>query len=115
MLTAKQKRCVQLMVVGEYTQKQIAEQVKVSQQTICTWKKDPEFMAAYESLLKNNIQSMAAKAFQTHTKLLAAKSEMVRYMAAKDILDRAGYKPTDKVDIDSTDMELNIKVDYGGD
>ena len=31
-------------------------------------------------------------------KLLDAKSELVRYNAASDILDRTGHKPTDKVE-----------------
>lgn len=30
----------------------------------------------------------------------------------KDFLDRAGFKPTDKIDAD-IDMDLNITVDYG--
>lgn len=30
--------------------------------------------------------------------LLTAKSELVRYNAASDILDRTGHKPTDKVE-----------------
>lgn len=114
MLSAKQKRCLELLVNGEMTQTKIAEEIKVSQQTICNWKKNEEFRSEYDNLMRVCIQSFAAKAFKTHTNLLGAKSEMVRYMVAKDILDRAGYKPTEKVEVD-TDMELNIKVDYGDD
>lgn len=99
MLTAKQKKCLELLVNGEMSQKEIAEQIKVSEQTICNWKKNSEFVAEYEDLMRVCIQSFAAKAFQTHKKLLSAKSEMVRYMTAKDILDRAGFKPTEKVDV----------------
>lgn len=35
-----------------------------------------------------------------------------RINVAKDFLDRAGFKPTDKVDI-SADLDLNISLDYG--
>ncbi len=114
MLTAKQKKCVELLVSGEMTQKEIAKQIKVSEQTICNWKKDEEFIGEYDSLMRVCIQSFAAKAFQTQKKLLEAKSEMVRYMVSKDILDRAGFKPIEKVEVD-TDMDLNITVDYGDD
>ena len=112
MLTPKQKRCIELMVSGELKQKEIAAQIKVSEQTICTWKKNTDFMAEYESLLRNKMRSLAATAFQTETKLLKARSEMVRLMAAKDILDRAGFKPEDNVNLNA-DLDLNITIDYG--
>lgn len=102
MLTAKQKKCLELMVHGEMTQGQIAKEIKVSEQTICNWKKNEEFTSEYENLMRISIQSFAAKAFQTQKRLLGAKSEMVRYMVAKDMLDRAGFKPTDKVNVEGT-------------
>ena len=48
------------------------------------------------------MKDVAAKAFNTEAALLKAKSEMVRLMAAKDILDRAGFKPDENINI-STD------------
>ena len=112
MLTAKQKKCIELLVSGVITQKEIAQQIKVSEQTICNWKKNEEFNAEYDKLMRVCIQSFAAKAFKTQTDLLKARSEMVRFMASKDILDRAGFKPVEKVEMDA-DMDLNIVVDYG--
>lgn len=99
MLTSKQRKCVELMAVGEHTQKSIAVQIKITEQTICAWKKNPEFMAELEALIRIGIQSLAAKAFRTQRDLLDANNEMVRFIASKDILDRAGYKPKDKLDI----------------
>ena len=97
MLNKKQKKCLELMAMGELTQKEIANQIKVSEQTICNWKKNKEFMTELNDLIRISIQSLAAKAFKTQTNLLNAKSEMVRYMVSKDILDRAGFKPDDKI------------------
>lgn len=114
MLTAKQKKCLELLVSGEMTQKEIASEIKVSEQTICNWKKNEEFNTEYDNLMRVCIQSFAAKAFQTQTRLLNAKSEMVRYVVSKDILDRAGFKPVDKVQ-QEVDMDLNITVNYGDD
>ena len=48
MLTSKQRKCLELMVSGEFTQKEIAERVKVSEQTICNWKKDTVFMQEHD-------------------------------------------------------------------
>ena len=101
MLNAKQKKCLELMALGEFSQKEIANQIKVTEQTVSNWKKNEEFMNEYNSLVKLSIQSLAAKAFKTHTSLLKARSEMVRYMVAKDILDRAGFKPSDKLEVDT--------------
>lgn len=112
MLTAKQKKCIELLVSGCLTQKQIAAEIKVSEQTICNWKKQDEFNAEYDKMMRSCIQSFAAKAFKTHTDLLNARSEMVRFMVSKDILDRAGFKPVEKVEMEA-DMDLNIVVDYG--
>jgi len=111
MLTAKQHKCIELLAEGELTQKEIAKQVQVSEQTICSWKKNKEFIAEYDGLMRVYIQSFAAKAFQTQRSLLNAKSEMVRYMTAKDILDRAGYKPTDKMELNADISPIVIKND----
>ena len=108
----KQKKFVELMDYGEMKQKERDKQIDVSEKTICVQKKNTEFMAEYESLLRNKMRSLAATAFQTETKLLKARSEMVRLMAAKDILDRAGFKPEDNVNLNA-DLDLNITIDYG--
>lgn len=99
MLSSKQKKCIELMASGEFTQKEIANKINITEKTICTWKKDKEFMSELDELVRISIQSLAAKAFRTQTNLLNAKSEMVRYMVAKDILDRAGFKPIDKLEV----------------
>lgn len=111
MLNSKQKKCVELMVSGNFTQREIAQQIKITEATICNWKKNEEFIAEYESLLNRTIYLMAAKAFSTETSLLKAKSEMVRLLAAKDILDRAGFKANDKTEnINRPDKEININI-----
>ena len=97
MLSAKQRKCVELMALGMLSQKEIAKEIKVTEQTLCNWKKDGEFMAEIETRIRTNIHSLAAKALYTQKRLLTAKSEMVRYMVSKDILDRAGYAADDKI------------------
>lgn len=99
MLSVKQRKCLELMILGTFSQREIAKEIKITEQTLCNWKKDEEFMAELEARVKTNIQSLAAKALHTQTSLLGAKSEMVRYMVSKDILDRAGYAPDENVNI----------------
>lgn len=65
MLTPKQKKCIELMVSGNLKQKEIAAQINVAEKTICAWKKNMDFMAEYDSLLRSKMRSLAAAAFQT--------------------------------------------------
>jgi transposase len=97
MLNKKQKKCLELMAMGELTQREIAKQIDISEETISRWKRNSEFASELDALIRISIRSLAAKAFKTQTNLLNAKSEMVRFLAAKDILDRAGFKPDDKI------------------
>jgi len=100
MLNKKQKKCLELMAMGELTQREIAKRIDVSEETISRWKRNTEFTSELDTLIRISIQSLAAKAFKTQTNLLNAKSEMVRFLAAKDILDRAGFKATDNLKIE---------------
>lgn len=111
MLNAKKKKCIILMVANDMTQKQIAAEIGVSEATICNWKKDIEFMTEYNEVMKESMLMVAAKAFNTMNRLLSARSEKVRLLAAKDLLDRAGFKPTDKMDLLNTQQVVFIHED----
>lgn len=99
MLNSKQKKCIEMLVAGNQKQKEIAAKLHVAEATICNWKKNAEFMAEYTSLLKSGMKDAAVKAFHTEIALLKARSESVRLMAARDILDRAGFKPDDNINL----------------
>lgn len=115
MLKPKQKKCLELMIQGTMKDKEIAEAINVSQKTICDWKKNcKEFQDEYNSLMRSSLQYAAPKAFRKQIALLDSKNDMVAHLAAKDIMDRAGFNPTDKIELEA-DMELNISIDYGDD
>lgn len=99
MLNPKQKKCIEMMISGNKTQKQIADELNVTENTICNWKKNEDFVSEYTSSLKSSMKDVAAKAFNTELSLLKARSETVRLMAAKDILDRAGFKADDNLNV----------------
>ena len=113
MLKPKQVKCLEIMLYRKKTDKEIAETINVSPKTICEWKKScPEFQAEYNKLMRNNMQYAAPKAFRKQMRLLESKNDMVAHMAAKDIMDRAGFNPTEKIDMEA-DMDINICIDYG--
>ena len=99
MLRPKQIKCLQLMIQGNMTDKKIAESINVAQKTICEWKKnDVEFQNEYNELMRKSLQYAAPKAFRKQMSLLDSKNDMVAHLAAKDIMDRAGFNPTEKVE-----------------
>lgn len=113
MLNPKQVKCLELMIKGDMTDKDIAAAINITQKTICEWKKNnKEFQDEYNSLMRSSLQYAAPKAFRKQMALLDSKNDMVAHLAAKDIMDRAGFNPTDKLEMD-VDMELNINIDYG--
>lgn len=110
MLKPKQTKCLELMIQGTMTDKAIAEAINVSQKTICDWKKNnTEFQDEYNNLMRGSLQYAAPKAFRKQMALLDSKNDMVAHLAAKDIMDRAGFQPTEKVEMDA-DVDFNITV-----
>ncbi len=99
MLNREQEMCIKLMITENKTQKQIAKELKITEQTICNWKKDKEFKEEIQKQMQENFGILAIEAQQKLKKLLNSKNEYIQIQAIKDILDRAGYKPTDKTEI----------------
>lgn len=101
MLKPKQIKCLELMVKGEMTDKDIAAAINITQKTICDWKKNcKEFQDEYNTLMRSSLQYAAPKAFRKQIALLDSKNDMVAHLAAKDIMDRAGFAPTDKLEVE---------------
>lgn len=110
MLKPKQVKCLQLMLQGDLTDKEIAEAINITQKTICEWKKNcKEFQDEYNKLMRCSLQYAAPKAFRKQLSLLKSKNDMVAHLAAKDIMDRAGFNPSDKVEFEP-DTELSITI-----
>ena len=110
MLSEKQMQCINLMVIENKTQKQIAKELKITEQTICNWKKDKEFKNEIEQNIKENFGSLALDAQKELKKLLKSNNEYIKMQAVKDILDRAGYKPVERREI-KDDTEKTKKID----
>lgn len=110
MLSEKQMQCINLMVIENKTQKQIAKELKITEQTICNWKKDKEFKNEIENNIKENFGSLALDAQKELKKLLKSNNEYIKMQAVKDILDRAGYKPVERREI-KDDTEKTKKID----
>lgn len=108
MLKPKQKKCIELLVEGQMTQREIAQAINITEKTISVWKSESEFSSELENATRLSIRSLATRAKNTMANLLNSDSDNVRFQAAKDILDRAGFKPQEKIEV-STSIDDSIR------
>lgn len=99
------------MILGTMTQAQIARELKVTEQTICSWKRDKEFSNELAKANRSAINALVPRAINKTKALLDAESENIQLAAAKDILDRAGYKAPKEPKADESDTETLDKLD----
>jgi len=111
LITKKQQKAIELMFEGNLSQKQISEIVKVHETTLSRWKHEDSFIEATKEYTKKVISQSTSKAMSTMVNLLNAKSELVRFNAAKDLLDRAGFAPTDNVNVNANINPVQIVDD----
>lgn len=114
MLKPKQMKAIALMVYEDKTQKEVSQLLKVHENTISNWKKDKAFLEALDKEVKNRLASTSVLALRTMVGLLTCKSDIVKFNAAKDLLDRTGFKPVDKQEIDLA-QQVVIVDDMGDD
>lgn len=114
MLKPKQVECLkQMMLNPKISGKDLAIKLNVSEKTISQWKnKNEEFQNEYNTLVRSKIQYAATQALGKQIDLLQSRNDMVAHLAAKDLMDRAGFNPVEKI-VQDIDMDLNITVDYG--
>ncbi len=99
-MTGKKEKALVMLVSGDLKFSEIAGRLKISEKTLYNWRKEDEFDSELRRRLNIKMGTLAA-ALRTQSSLLDAKSEMVQHLAAKDILDRAGYVPDSNVNINS--------------
>lgn len=109
-LSVTQLNAIALFAEGSKSQKVIAKEVGVSEKTLTLWKKQPLFLETLNAQVHKNMQELTGKAYQVQKKLLeTSKNPWLLYQLSKDILDRAGIKALEKLDITKTVIPIVIK------
>lgn len=111
MLSAKQVKCLNLLLLGEMTQVEIAKELQVSENTISNWKKNEEFATEFDRMMRQSINATCSRALRTMIGLLNSDSDSVRFQASKDLLDRAGYKAIEKLEVDANVDPIVLEMD----
>ncbi len=100
-MKGKRAKAVLMLVSGEYSLKKIAEELKISEKTLYNWRNEEEFAAEVEKRTRLKISALANKALKKQEELLDCRSSMVAHLAAKDIMDRAGYNANNKIQLNN--------------
>ncbi len=106
-LSRNQIKAIELLAFESMTQREVATKLGVHENTVTNWKKNAEFIRELTKANKKSITAASNRALATMLGLLKAKSSLVRFYAAKDILDRAGYVATAKIDIEKSTDKLD--------
>lgn len=93
------------MVYSDMKQKEIAQEIKVSEQSISNWKKNEEFRAAVEKETRTALRDFSTEAVKTLGKLLKTGDDRAKLGAANSILDRTGFKPKNEVEVSGLEKE----------
>ena len=107
------KKAIEELIKTDKTQRQIAKELGVSEETISRWKTREDYSREYKKVERKYFNSLTAKAIRTLIDLLDSDNGNVRLGAAKEILDRNGYKATEKVDLEIIKPEIVFDVDDG--
>lgn len=116
-MVGKKEKALELLTLGEYnTFDEVAKALKISRKTLQRWRGEEEFSKELNRRINIKIGSLAPRALRKMEKLLNSYDEDIVLKSSKDILDRAGYKATDKVNIDAdATVKGTVSVAFEGD
>lgn len=108
-LEPKKQRFIHLYLTGQYTLAKLGELLDVHPNTLHRWLREPlikEIISEYQRdedyVVKTALKSLNLKAVNKLNDLVDSPIDGVALQAVKDILDRNGYKPEQKVKKDVT-------------
>ncbi len=99
-IKGRKKTCLRLLCKGE-KESDIAERLGVSEDVINKWKADEDFKKAYDAYMKREICYAAGRAFRAEIDIID-KGGKEALGAAKDILDRGGFKIKPKAEAEAS-------------
>lgn len=108
-LSKKQRECILKLVYEDKYQKDIAEEIGISEHTFYEWKKNPLFMEEWEKEKERFLSEIGNKAIRRINELMDSNNDNVALGAAKVAIDKM-Y--ADKKEIDMN-PGISVTVSYG--
>ena len=110
-LSDRQLLAVNMLVYEGKKKRDVCRELNIVPGTMTRWCDNPEFMAEYNKLLREKIDSISAEAIERICNLMYSPNHSVALNAAKDIASRAGLDAVVKQDIQFEGKVITI--DYG--
>lgn len=117
-LNSKQQKAIEMQVYQGFSQREVAQGLNLTEKTVSFWVNHNELFMKIrdeeeekaERERHRRYKSAAQVASDKLISLIDSVDDKVSLAACKDILDRAGDKPSDKVDL-SGSIEATGKLD----
>lgn len=97
-LNSRQLKAVELFVYTDMKKQEVAKEIGITNATLTAWLNKEEFQAAVQSEMHRSFAYLATKAKRKMELLLDSNQDAVAFAAAKEILNKAGYQETQKVE-----------------
>ena len=109
-LNANMIRCIQLMVYTDMSKGDICKELGVAPNAISRWQQRDDFNEALRDEMHKGFDALAIKARRKLDSLMDSKNDGVALGACKEVLSKAGYDATQKVE-QKLDTIIRVSVD----
>jgi predicted HTH domain antitoxin len=116
-LPLKVQRFVNLYMTGQYTLTKLAELLEVHPNTVSNWLRNQDvkdviydMQRVTQEAVGIQLKALQVKAVNRLNDLLESPIDGVAYQAVKDILDRGGHKPEQKINVNKTVVTYEEKL-----
>ncbi len=108
-LSKKKREAIQLLAETDLSYSDIAQRIGVHRNTLYEWRQNKTFLNQVKDYSGKILNEASVKASKTMIDLLQAKSELVRFQAAKEILDKNEMTQKDKLQLKKLEKEIDGK------
>ena len=109
-LNANMLKCINMMVYTDKQKQQIASELGVANNCISRWMARQDFQEELKNEMHRGFNSLALKARRRLDQLIDSNNDVVALGACKEVLNKAGYMETQKVE-QKIDTEIRVNID----
>ena len=109
-LNANMLKCINMMVYTNKQKQEIAAELGVANNCISRWMAREDFQEELKNEMHRGFNSLALKARRRLDQLIDSNNDVVALGACKEVLNKAGYMETQKVE-QKIDTEIKVTID----
>ena len=109
-LNANMLKCINMMVYTDKQKQEIARELGVANNCISRWLQREDFQEELKNEMHRGFNSLALKARRRLNQLIDSNNDVVALGACKEVLNKAGYMETQKVE-QKIDTEIRVNID----